>query len=309
MWTPLIFSGTPWTLDRRLGPGGCEDPCISDTSALPLGSLRLDPFPASGLNPTGQIAGGAGGGPVEPPEPVPPGEEDCANGIDDNGDGLTDCDDPLCADEPECTGIGENCENGLDDDNDGLIDCADTDCTLDPACPLGNLGVQFLPDNFDRVFGYWPFTYIDADVDPLTGAPGNPGAEFLVTKIDWNNTLLQPDPATLPGFGLAFQLPVDCAGLNNNPTPQPDDLGLQAGDTFWVFTGESLAANDTDPDGDKVSFLSVASASANGGSITPAGTSWLYVPLPAFTGQDSFTYTAADSHGGQASGTVTVTVP
>lgn len=47
--TPFIFAGQPWNLDRRLGPGGCDE-------TLGCGSTRqpLDPFPFSGLNPSTQ---------------------------------------------------------------------------------------------------------------------------------------------------------------------------------------------------------------------------------------------------------------
>ncbi|HET6640060.1 MAG TPA: hypothetical protein VFG77_00465 [Nitrososphaeraceae archaeon] len=45
-------------------------------------------------------------------------EEICDNGIDDNGDGLIDQQDPItCPDENE-----EICDNGIDDNNDGLVD-------------------------------------------------------------------------------------------------------------------------------------------------------------------------------------------
>ena len=80
--------------------------------------------------------------------PVP---EDCANGIDDDGDGLIDCDDPDCGIDndgdghfaPPCgndcndanpninPGKPEVCGDGLDNDCDGLIDCADPDCGID----------------------------------------------------------------------------------------------------------------------------------------------------------------------------------
>lgn len=52
------------------------------------------------------------------------GMEICGNGLDDNTDGLTDCQDPGCL----CDQRPEICGNGIDDDCDGLADCADPDC-------------------------------------------------------------------------------------------------------------------------------------------------------------------------------------
>ncbi len=56
----------------------------------------------------------------------PPFESNCNNGIDDDGDGLIDCDDPDCDSSNEC--IFEICDNGIDDDNDGWTDCSDSEC-------------------------------------------------------------------------------------------------------------------------------------------------------------------------------------
>jgi len=47
--TPFAFSGIPWNLDRRLGPGGCDGPC--ETARQPL-----DPFPFEALDPRFQAA-------------------------------------------------------------------------------------------------------------------------------------------------------------------------------------------------------------------------------------------------------------
>ena len=59
----------------------------------------------------------------------PPPSEICANGFDDDFDGLTDCEDPDCVGSPNCgNGPGEVCGNGQDDDGDGLVDCDDPDC-------------------------------------------------------------------------------------------------------------------------------------------------------------------------------------
>jgi hypothetical protein len=66
----------------------------------------------------------------------------CDDGIDNDGDGLTDCADPDCGNEPRCYEDSTNCSNGKDDDNDGLVDCDDPDCapkselTLSGALPI-----------------------------------------------------------------------------------------------------------------------------------------------------------------------------
>jgi hypothetical protein len=62
---------------------------------------------------------------------ITPSEEgDCADGQDDDYDGVTDCDDPDC--EYGCPEV--RCTDGVDQDGDGAIDCDDSDCDTAPAC-------------------------------------------------------------------------------------------------------------------------------------------------------------------------------
>ncbi len=61
-------------------------------------------------------------------------ETRCDDGIDDDGDGATDCDDVDCAGDPDCAVPVERCGNGADDDRDGLADCDDPDCAENPRC-------------------------------------------------------------------------------------------------------------------------------------------------------------------------------
>ncbi|MCA8960904.1 MAG: hypothetical protein KDC38_10350, partial [Planctomycetes bacterium] len=57
--------------------------------------------------------------------------EDCTDGLDNDMDGLVDCDDPDCTNDPACPEI---CDDGVDNDADGAIDCADSECVADPIC-------------------------------------------------------------------------------------------------------------------------------------------------------------------------------
>jgi hypothetical protein len=59
----------------------------------------------------------------------------CTDGVDDDCDGTTDCDDVDCASSSSCSSCHPTpesndtaCSNGVDDDCDGVVDCRDTDC-------------------------------------------------------------------------------------------------------------------------------------------------------------------------------------
>ena len=62
-------------------------------------------------------------------------EDICDDTIDNDGDGLTDCDDDDCAGDIACSVLTETeCDDGLDNDDDGDTDCDDSDCIGDAAC-------------------------------------------------------------------------------------------------------------------------------------------------------------------------------
>ncbi|NQW62134.1 MAG: hypothetical protein HQ461_04825, partial [Deltaproteobacteria bacterium] len=61
--------------------------------------------------------------------------ETCADGLDDDADGLVDCDDTSCVADANCVSLPEVCNDSRDNDRDGLTDCADTaDCATDADC-------------------------------------------------------------------------------------------------------------------------------------------------------------------------------
>jgi len=59
-------------------------------------------------------------------------QEICNDGIDNDGDGFIDCFDLECEDFQDC--LIERCIDGEDNDGDGLIDCDDPDCDSNPNC-------------------------------------------------------------------------------------------------------------------------------------------------------------------------------
>ena len=101
---------------------------------------------------------------------------------------------------------------------------------------------------------------------------------------------------------------ITCTTLNAAPTTTPDVLTTPQ-DTPLVILGADLAANDLDLDGDLLLVDTLPSVTAQGGTLVAGGGgSWTYTPPAGFTGQDLFTYSVADAHGGSATGSVTIDV-
>lgn len=91
---------------------------------------------------------------------------------------------------------------------------------------------------------------------------------------------------------------------------------IAGADSFYRFAGQAtlslpvatLLANDSDADGDLITFDSASASSAQGGTVSVMGQSLLYQPANGFFGPDSFLYTVIDGHGGFASAIVSILV-
>ncbi|MBI5558885.1 MAG: hypothetical protein HY885_14760 [Deltaproteobacteria bacterium] len=95
---------------------------VGDTSAWPTPgnfTIRYTPVVADG----------------EVPPPVGP-ETLCSDGLDNDGDNLTDCADPDCLGISSCgpEGALKTCSDHIDNDGDGLTDCADPGCVKNKSC-------------------------------------------------------------------------------------------------------------------------------------------------------------------------------
>ena len=60
--------------------------------------------------------------------------EDCSDSVDNDDDGLSDCDDPDCDNQPPCAQTETDCSDCIDNDGNGLRDCDDSSCSDDTAC-------------------------------------------------------------------------------------------------------------------------------------------------------------------------------
>lgn len=123
----------------------------------------------------------------------------CDDGLDEDGDGLTDypadpgCTSPSDSDEREAT---LTCDNGIDDDGDGLSDLADPGCD-DPTDP-DERGSTYQCDNG-----------LDDDLDGLIDYPADPGCAAPTS------------PYELPEPGLALGLALGTLLLARLPRPAP----------------------------------------------------------------------------------------
>jgi cysteine-rich repeat protein len=110
-------------------------------------------------------------------------EAECADGLDNDGDGRTDHpDDPGCASATDYleTNPARACDNGLDDDGDGRIDVPD-----DPGCrdPNGNLEKPQCQDGLDNDgqpgIDFDGGASLDLDLDGFVDAQFNPAMPAL----------------------------------------------------------------------------------------------------------------------------------
>jgi large repetitive protein len=90
--------------------------------------------------------------------------------------------------------------------------------------------------------------------------------------------------------------------VNDNPVVVNDSATTNEDNAVTV----DVVANDTDVDGDSLSLASVGSAAH--GSVSIVSGKAVYSPAANYNGSDSFGYVVSDGHGGQASGSVSITI-
>ena len=135
----------------------------------------------------------------------------------------------------------------------------------------------------------------------FTPAPGTHGvATITVRAVDDGGTA---------GGGIDTSAPqtFTITVVNQSPVANADSPGMlendPAGVTFNVLT------NDSDPEGDLLSFASYDDSTIANGSLTSnCGGSFTYVPATHFAGTDTFSYTASDGNGNTAAAVATITV-
>lgn len=151
--------------------------------------------------------------------------------------------------------------------------------------------------------------------DPLNrrvkwGPFSDPGLRSLTYRIVPPST---PEPSVAFHGQGAFDrtlVPIsgaDSASLNSPPIAIPDSAGRNPGELFKI-SAIKLTLNDSDPDGDFPTVVSVESPSDNG-ALVVLDWPWIYyIPDPDDNRQDRFRYTIDDGFGATASAMVNVVI-
>ena len=132
----------------------------------------------------------------------------------------------------------------------------------------------------------------DTDGDRIVDTPFN-----VTLSQQWNVALLAP------GATVAFVTSTRFGHHPNKPPNAADDSLVTAEDTAGSL---NVLTNDSDPDGDPVSFVGATDGSH--GTVNCVAGVCTYTPAPDYNGPDSFTYTISDGRGASAVGTVNVAV-
>ncbi|WP_102797870.1 Ig-like domain-containing protein [Bowmanella denitrificans] len=103
----------------------------------------------------------------------------------------------------------------------------------------------------------------------------------------------------------AASIYVQVVPSNNPPKANSDQVEAQEGETTVISVYE-LLVNDTDPDNDDLTVVSISSATA--GNALLADNAIQYTPQDSSALRDSFTYMIEDSKGATSSATVTVNI-
>ena len=153
----------------------------------------------------------------------------------------------------------------------------------------------------------------DANGDPLTFAVATTPSHGSVTvNADGSYTYTPTsgyagaDSFTYTvsdGQGGTDTATVNVTVLNGAPVAVTDTVSTG----YQTPLNSTVAANDSDPNGDPLTFA-LATGPSNGSVSVAANGSFTYTPNAGYSGADSFTYTVSDGNGGSATGTVNVTV-
>ena len=147
-------------------------------------------------------------------------------------------------------------------------------------------------------------TELDPTAAGLSGGDGSESHSFVrVLRIDESLSPLDQTSTSTSGQDAA----TTTVESTPNQAPIASDDSLNATeDTPLVMTLADLTGNDSDPDGDRLSIVSVQAAVH--GTVVLDGGNVVFTPDANYNGAASFSYTLSDGRGGTDTATVSLTV-
>jgi Bacterial Ig domain/RTX calcium-binding nonapeptide repeat (4 copies)/Divergent InlB B-repeat domain len=170
----------------------------------------------------------------------------------------------------------------------------------------GSLGSNATPDRWT----IQPFNYRDDILETPGIPPGDSGVVHSdedgdrVVDTPFDVTLSQQWNAGLAPGASVMLVTTTHFGQPQNRKPNAVDDALPA--TEDTPSSLNVLANDSDPDGDPISFVGATAGSH--GAVSCVSGVCTYTPAADYNGTDSFTYTISDGRGASDVGTVNVTV-
>ena len=147
-------------------------------------------------------------------------------------------------------------------------------------------------------------TELDPTAAGLSGGDGSESHGFVrVLRIDESLSPLEQTSTSTSSQDAAT------TNIESTPNQAPiasDDALSATEDTPLIMTLADLTGNDSDPDGDRLSIISVQ-APVHGTVVLDGGTV-VFTPDANYNGPASFSYTLSDGRGGTDTATVNLTV-
>jgi hypothetical protein len=192
-----------------------------------------------------------------------------------------------------------------------IADWVEPGTTVVYAATLTNRDSVSCPDNYFDLVASAPSGWtVEFALSPIALGPGgNETVELYVTSTDSAdgfydiNLVATNRDVSVYQTSATVTYVAQSAPANQAPVARDDEAGTDQDSTVSI----DVLANDSDPDGDPLTIISVTQP-GSGSVRAELGGFLSYEPRAGFSGVDTFTYTISDGDGGNASANVHVLV-